>query len=58
MMKFKTVVGRITYADEFDALMGRKLAEIDGHIEEIKLAVSDRMIVAVIMYTDKKKSKK
>lgn len=58
MMKFKTVIGRIAYSDEFDSLIGKELANLDGKVEDIKIATSDRMIVAIIMYTDKKKSSK
>ena len=52
-MKFKTVVGRVAYSDDFDKLMEKTIAELgDAQIQEVKLATSDRIVIAVIVYLE------
>ena len=56
-MKFKTIVGRVSYADEFDDMMEKemkKLTDMGKKIIDVHIATSDRTIVAIIKYEEKK----
>lgn len=58
-MKFKTIIGRVAYSDEFDVLMEKEVEKLSMfNIKEVKLATSDRMIVAIFVYEDKPEAPK
>ena len=58
-MKFKTIVHRVSYADDLDkdaAKQIEKIQEEGGVIKEIKTACGENHIVMQFFYEDKKKS--